>query len=67
MSDRWKLEQSEFENHMYASGCDVWLDNDTFDVYLEAGSGYLHTSLREYIPVGYVIKMLEHAGYKVTK
>ncbi len=57
--DNWTFEQGEFENHAYRPGEDLYLDGDFMDVFLSRLNAAIRTDV--------VIKLLEHAGYDVTK
>ena len=46
---------------------EVTLDNGSFEVRAEVGSGYMRESTNSYIPVAVIIRMMEHAGYVVTR
>jgi hypothetical protein len=65
----WELEQSEFMNSARSGrrGVDVCVDNDTVQVDVEQGSGYMREHTTAYIPLDIMIRLLEHAGYTVAK
>lgn len=66
----WNLEQTEFCNCAKLRDTEVWLDRekpDFLEVMAEQGSGYQRESITTNIPIEVLVKLLEHAGYKVTK
>jgi hypothetical protein len=63
----WTFEQSEFMNFAREGGVEVCVDNETVQVDVEQGSGYLREHTTAYVPMEVIIRMMEHAGYTVTR
>lgn len=67
----WKLEQTQFRNVAFAntrSGLvEADIEDETLQVDVENGSGYLREHTTAYIPVEVLVKLLTHAGYRVEK
>lgn len=65
----WTLEQDDFTNVMRHRQTEVWLDKDcqSLEVLAAEGSGYYRAAINTFIPMDLLVKMMEHAGYTVTK
>lgn len=63
----WRMEQGEFYNGAACGGCEVVMDREHMQVDVEQGSGYMREHTTAYVPMEVIIRMMEHAGYTVTR
>jgi len=66
----WDSEQDDFTNMLKHGNTQVWLARekpDYLEVMSEQGSGYGREFITTNIPMELLVKLMEHAGFKVTK
>ena len=67
----WAVETSEFMNcasrQRRGSSVEVTLDKEDLEVRVDEGSGYLSQTTTAYVPLDILVRMLQHAGYKVER
>lgn len=70
MSNVWDYDQTGFYNGATRGGpirVGLCLDDGYLEVTLEAGSGYMREEIGTSVPTDVLVKILEHAGFMVTK
>lgn len=63
----WNVETTRFYNAATHGGVEVCMESDHVQVDVTQGSGYMREQTSAYIPMEVIIRMMEHAGYTVTR
>lgn len=67
----WNFETTRFmncaSNRNRAQTTEVSVERDHIEVRAEVGSGYCREETTAYVPMEVIIRMMEHAGYTVTR
>jgi len=67
----WNIETTRFmnsaSNRNRCQTTEVSMERDHIEVNAEVGSGYCREQTSAYIPMEVIVRMMEHAGYVVTR
>jgi len=74
MAREWQFEQSGFMNRAWVAAEPAWVGSvevtvepESVGVEVVQGSGYLREQTNASIPVEVLVRLLEHAGFSVTR